>query len=104
MASFEDVVVFVLDMEMALEQLEPFERKLIAMNVLEEYSQAEIARLMGCTKRWVEYQVPGALDAMSRILLRRKLIDRIPQAPESCQEGERVGFVASDSKDDENIF
>src|SRR5215467_14482849 len=40
MMSFEDVMIFVHDMEQALSRLSPLERKLIAMNVLEEYTQS----------------------------------------------------------------
>ncbi len=59
MRNFEDVVIFVYDMERAINKLGPLEKKLLAMNVLEEYTQAEIARLLGCTRRWIEFQVPG---------------------------------------------
>lgn len=69
MRNFEDVVIFVYDMERAINKLGPLEKKLLAMNVLEEYTQAEIARLLGCTRRWIEFQVPEAIDEMTRILL-----------------------------------
>lgn len=106
MNSFEDIVIFVHDMEQALSKLGPLERKLIAMNVLEEYSQAEIARLMGCTKRWIEVQVPEAIDRVTRLLLESELMRPLPaptRRPETCQEGETGGFSASDSKDGKNI-
>ena len=61
LASFEDIVIFVHDVERALERLDAFQGKLIAMNVLEEYSRrrwrdwwdARCARWSGlCRKRW----------------------------------------------------
>src|SRR5450759_1501133 len=38
MRNFEDVVIFVYDMERAINKLGPLEKKLLAMNVLEEYT------------------------------------------------------------------
>jgi DNA-directed RNA polymerase specialized sigma24 family protein len=107
MKSFEDVVIFVHDMEQVLGKLSQLERKLIAMNVLEEYSQAEIARLMGCTKRWIEIQVPEAIDQVSRAMLESGLMEPLPRSETNrgtCQEVETAFSSASGSKDGENII
>ncbi len=74
MASFEDIVIFVLDMDNVLRLLNPFQQRLIAMNVLEEYSLVEVARLLPCPLRTVEREVPDALDLLSRALLDNGLI------------------------------
>src|SRR5882672_2815086 len=74
MSSFEDVVIFVHDMDNVLRQLNPFQQRLIAMNVLEEYSLREVARLISCPLRTVEREVPDTLDELSRVLLRSGLI------------------------------
>ena len=106
MTSFEDIVIFVHDMEMAVNKLGPLEKRLLAMNVLEEYTQAEIARLLGCTKRWIEFRIPEAIDEMTLILLECGLMRRMAQAesrPESCQGGKNGVFSVSDSNDGENI-
>src|SRR5580692_2725066 len=42
MRSFEDIVIFVADMEQAIEKLNTLEKKLLAMNVLEEYTIPEV--------------------------------------------------------------
>jgi hypothetical protein len=47
MRNFEDVVIFVTDMEQAIEKLDAVDKKLLAMNVLEEYTVPEVARLPG---------------------------------------------------------
>ena len=107
MNSFEDVVIFVYDMEQAINQLGPLEKKLIAMNVLEEYTQAEIARLLGCTKRWIEFRIPEAIDELTRILLDSGLMREMARAetrPKTCQEGRNGVFSVSDSNDGENKF
>jgi DNA-directed RNA polymerase specialized sigma24 family protein len=106
MASFEDVVIFVYDMEQALNRLGPLEKKLIAMNVVEEYTQGEIARLLGCTRRWIEFRIPEAIDEMSRILLDSGLMREMARAerrPKTCQGGRNGVFSVTDSNDDENI-
>jgi DNA-directed RNA polymerase specialized sigma24 family protein len=105
MASFEDIVIFVHDMEQAIHKLGAIEKKLLAMNVLEEYTQAEIARLLGCTKRWIEFQIPEAIDELTRILLACGLMRRMAQAEtrrKTCQEGKNGVFPVSDSNDGKN--
>src|SRR5208282_1370091 len=66
MRNFEDVVIFVADMERAIERLTVVDKKLLAMNVLEEYSIDEVARLLGCTPRNVRRLLQDALDQLSR--------------------------------------
>lgn len=107
MASFEDIVIFVHDMEQAIHKLGAMEKKLLAMNVLEEYTQAEIARLLGCTKRWIEFQIPEAIDELTRILLACGLMREMARAEtrrKTCQEGKNGVFPVSDSNDGENNF
>ena len=105
MKNFEDIVIFVHDMEQAVNRLQPLEKKLIAMHVLEEYTQGEIARLLGCTRRWIEFQIPDAIDALTRILLEAGLIDRLAQSERSqktCQGGKNGLLSVSDSYDGKN--
>jgi RNA polymerase sigma factor (sigma-70 family) len=107
MTTFEDVVIFVYDMEQALNKLGPLEKRLLAMHVLEEYTQGEIARLLGCTRRWIEFRIPEAIDELTRILLACGLMRRMGQSGsrrKSCQEGKNGVFSVSDSNDGENIF
>lgn len=107
MTSFEDIVIFVHDMEQAVNKLGPLEKRLLAMHVLEEYTQGEIARLLGCTRRWIEFRIPEAIDDMTRILLGYGLMARMGQSenrPKTCQEGKNGVLSVSDSNDGENIF
>jgi hypothetical protein len=78
MMSFEDIVIFVLDVEMALQRLNPLQGKLIAMCVLEEFSFPEVARLVRCPLRTVERELPEALDRLSRFFLEGELIRIMP--------------------------
>ena len=107
MATFEDVVIFVYDMEQAVNKLGPLEKRLLAMHVLEEYTQGETARLLGCTRRWIEFRIPEAIDELTRILLACGLMTRMAQCesrPKTCQGGRNGVFSVSDSNDGENIF
>lgn len=77
MTSFEDIVIFVHDMENVLLQLNPFQQRLIAMNVLEDYSLREVARLLPCPLRTLEREVPDTLDVLSLALLESGLIKQV---------------------------
>ena len=69
MKNFEDAVIFVADMERSLGQLGEFERKLLAMSILEDYTIPEVSRLLCFPQRTVQRQLQQALDELSRILL-----------------------------------
>ncbi len=73
-ATFEDAVIFVHDVERCLEQLPESSRQLIARMALEEYTAPEAARLMRCPLRNIERRYPEALDELSAIFLRVRLL------------------------------
>ena len=77
MTSFEDIVIIVHDVEAALQRLDKFHQRLIAMTVLEEYNLLETARLLPCPLRTVEREVPEALDALSRLFLEGGLLREV---------------------------
>jgi len=79
MANFEDVVIFVADMEQALEKLSVMEKRIVALGVLEEYTVPEVSRLLQCPQRTVERQLHDALDHLSWILLEGGILERLPQ-------------------------
>jgi len=98
MRNFEDVVIFVTDMEYAIEKLDALGKKLLALNVLEDYTLDEVARLLGCNRKMVQRLVADALDDLSLILLGSGLINRL----ESCQGGKNYKSDASGSKEGKN--
>jgi hypothetical protein len=98
--NFEDVVIFVADMERAIEKLSAIEKNLLAMSILEEYTIPDIALLLGCNEKTVRRTLPDAVDQLSRILLAGGLLKELPQVMrrlESCQEGKNCNFDVSDS-------
>jgi hypothetical protein len=103
--NFEDVVIFVADMERAIAKLNALAKKMLAMNILEEYTIPEIARLVGSNQRMVERALQDALDQLTHILLAVGLMDEFPtvgRGDKSCQEGKNYNSGVSYSKEGEN--
>jgi hypothetical protein len=103
--NFEDVVIFVTDVERAIEKLSPIERNLLAMSILEEYTIPDIALLLGCNEKTVRRTLPDAVDQLSRILLAVGLIDELPTATRGskpCQGPKECSFDVSGSNNGKN--
>jgi len=103
--TFEDVIIFVHDMERSLEKLGEFDRQLVAKLVFQEYSQEEAARLLGCGRRTLSRRYPEVLDQLSEIFLEGNLLHRMtgaePACPEFCQGGETEEIPATDSEQEQ---
>lgn len=67
--TFEDAVIFVLDVESCLNKLGALDRQMLTRVVLQEYTQAEAAVLLGMAVRTMSYKFPMALDRLTRLLL-----------------------------------
>lgn len=103
-STFEDTVIFVHDVEGCLAKLDSFSQALIAKIVLQEYSQDEAARLLGCWRRTVGRRYPEALDRLSRMFLEGGLLrsfDSPKTARETCQEAEIEESIVSSCKEGE---
>lgn len=72
--TFEDAVIFVLDIEMCLNQLGSLDRQMLSRIVLQEYTQAEAAVLLGMSARTISYKFPQALDRLTEKLLETGLL------------------------------
>jgi hypothetical protein len=72
--TFEDAVIFVLDIERCIEQLGSLDRQLLSRIVLQEYTQAEAATLIGMSVRAISYKFPQALDRLTEKLLASGLL------------------------------
>lgn len=72
--TFEDAVIFVLDVERCLERLSPLDRKMLSRVVLQEYTQAEAATILGMSPRAMSYKFPQALDRLTEKLLAASLL------------------------------
>jgi hypothetical protein len=72
--TFEDAVIFVLDVERCLDKLEVLDRQLLSRVVLQEYTQVETAALLGMSVRAISYKLPRALDRLTERLLESGLL------------------------------
>jgi Sigma-70, region 4 len=72
--TFEDAVIFVLDIEKCINRLGSLDRQLLSRIVLQDYTQAEAASLLGMCVRTVSYKYPQALDRLTEKLLESGLL------------------------------
>ena len=101
--TFEDSVIFVHDVERSLEQLDEFERKLIATLLFQEHTHDEASVILHCWRRTVGRRFTEALDKLSDFFLEGGLLVRLPETGQklekSCQEGKNDEFLVSDSEE-----
>jgi hypothetical protein len=72
--TFEDAIIFVLDVETCLAQLGSLDQQMLSRIVLQEYTQAEAAPLLGMSVRAISYKYPLALDRLTEKLLESGLL------------------------------
>ena len=72
--TFEDAVIFVLDVEKCINRLNPLDRKMLSRIVLQDYTQAETADMLGISVRAIAYKFPLALDRLTHLLLKAGLL------------------------------
>ena len=72
--TFEDAVIFVLDIETCLSKLGSLDRELLSRVVLQQYTQEEAASMLGMSIRTVGYRFPLALDRLTEKLLAADLL------------------------------
>jgi hypothetical protein len=72
--TFEDAVIFVLDVETCLNQLGSLDRQMLSRVVLQEYTQAEAATLLGMSVRTISNKFPQAVDRLTEKLLETGLL------------------------------
>jgi len=72
--TFEDAVIFVLDIESCLTKLSILDRELLSRVVLQDYTQEEAATMLGLGMRTIGYRFPLALDRLTEKLLAADLL------------------------------
>jgi hypothetical protein len=81
--NFDDVVIFVHDVNRCLEKLDEDQQDLISRMALQQFTVGETAQLLGVPPRTVIRRYGAAIDCLTRIFLRSKMLE--PQ--KSCQGG-----------------
>ena len=87
--TFADAAIFVLDVERSLELLSEFDRAIIGMVTLQEYTHEEAAQILGCGRRTVSRGYPDALDRVTTNFLQRSIIARLPESGAGVCKGKR---------------
>ena len=72
--TFEDAVIFVLDIENCLSRIPLIDREILCKIVLQEYTQSEAAVLLGICARHMSNRFGVALDRLSEKLLEAGLL------------------------------
>jgi len=72
--TFEDAVIFVLDVEKCINRLNSLDRKMLSRIVLQDYTQTETADMLGISVRAIAYKFPLALDRLTHLLLNAGLL------------------------------
>lgn len=75
--TFEDSVIFVLDVERSLERLAASDQLVITRVVFQGHSHDSAARLLSCSRKTLTQSLCGALDHLSELLLARGLLRRL---------------------------
>jgi DNA-directed RNA polymerase specialized sigma24 family protein len=73
--TFEEAVVFVLDIENCLGKLSALDRTLLSRIILQEYTQQETSEMIGMSLRAVIYKLHQALDRTTSMLLDSGLLE-----------------------------
>ncbi len=82
---FDDVIIFVHDVEQCIRLLTPEQQRLIHRIGVQEYTFGEVASMLRLSLRSVQRRYFAAVDELTTILLKRRLLERIVTDP--CQEG-----------------
>jgi hypothetical protein len=90
--SFEDVVIYLYDVEKCLKQLKVEQQHLIARIALQQYTLGETAELMGLKPRTVVRRYGQAVDCLTKVFLKVKMLEPL----KCCQEARNGNFGAND--------
>jgi predicted DNA-binding protein (UPF0251 family) len=95
--SFEDVVIFCHDMEKLIAKLTRLDQQLLLRIALQEYSQGEAAAMLGISVRNGIRLYFAAIDRLTEMLLKARMLEPLGEAAKSCQDVETVENLLSES-------
>lgn len=106
--TFEDVVIFVHDVERCVAKLDAFSQQVVGKCIVLDYSQVEVARMMHVGLRTIQRELPDALDQLTLLFLRTGIMRERSSRPrarrKACQGGENGDAHVSDCVDGKNKF
>lgn len=94
MESFDDLVIFVHDMDRCMKRVSPLQRLLLARIAIQEYTPEETAQMLRASRRTVVRRYEEALDRLTGVLLEVRLLEplKICQVAESGETTVTVSF------------
>ena len=72
--TFEDALIFVLDIERCLKRLPALDRQIISRILIQQYTYAEAATLLGLSARTLITKLPQAIDRLTESLVSSDLL------------------------------
>jgi len=78
---FDDVVIFVHDVEKCMAKLDKGQQQLVKRIALQEYTQGETAAMTGLSLRTVQRRYTRAIDELTEIFISSKLLEPL----KACQ-------------------
>jgi len=72
--TFEDALIFVLDIERCLSRIGWLDREILSRIVLQQFNQVEVTPLLGVSVRAISYKLGTALDRLTEQLLAAGLL------------------------------
>jgi len=94
---FDDVVIFVHDMEKCLTRLRTEQQQLIERIALQEYTQEEAAELMRLPVRTLLRRYDRTLDALTKVMLEKKLLEPLIACQEARSGKQHVNHCIDES-------
>ena len=86
---FDDVVIFIHDMENCIARLDACEQRLIRRIAVQQFTLREVAEMVGNTRKTVLQQYNEAINRLTGILLDVRLLEPFADYQTSCQGGEQ---------------
>ena len=90
--SFEDVVIYVHDVEQCVAMLDRGQQHLVRRIALQGYTQGEASAMLGITLRTIVRRYAEALDQLTAMFLRKGLLQPLGPCPAGAPAGEGSGF------------
>ncbi len=85
--SFEDVVIFIHDMERCIGRLDEGQQRLIRRIGVQQFTHKEVAGMLGLPRTTVLRMYNETINRLTGILLEVGLLEPLVDFRESCQEG-----------------
>jgi hypothetical protein len=85
---FDDVVIFIHDMENCIAKLDPEQQRLVRRIAVQQFTHQEVAKMLRMPRTSVLRLYDEAMNLLTGILLEVRMLELFVDVQNSCQEGE----------------